>query len=68
MQNCYGSVSSLKPRYRTLLEMRYFMEYSYAEIAKELNLSLGTVKVQLFRSSEILFDLLKNTEMRVSIR
>jgi len=58
------SVSSLKPRYRTLLEMRYFMEYSYAEIAKELNLPLGTVKVQLFRSREILFDLLKNTEIR----
>ncbi len=58
------SVSSLKPRYRTLLEMRYFMEYSYAEIAKELNLPLGTVKVQLFRSREILFDLLKNSEVR----
>jgi len=58
------SVSSLKPRYRTLLEMRYFMEYSYAEIAQELNLPLGTVKVQLFRSREILFDLLKNSEMR----
>lgn len=59
-----NSVSSMKPRYRTLLEMRYFMEYSYAEIAKELNLPLGTVKVQLFRSREILFDLLKNSEMR----
>jgi len=59
-----ASVSSLKPRYRTLLEMRYFMEYSYAEIAQELNLPLGTVKVQLFRSREILFDLLKNSEMR----
>ena len=59
-----NSVSSLKPRYRTLLEMRYFMEYSYAEIAEELNLPLGTVKVQLFRSREILFDLLKNSEMR----
>ena len=58
------SVSTLKPRYRTLLEMRYFMEYSYAEIAEELNLPLGTVKVQLFRSREILFDLLKNSEMR----
>ena len=57
------SVSTLKPRYRTLLEMRYFLEYSYAEIAKELNLPLGTVKVQLFRSREILFDLLKNNEI-----
>ena len=59
----HKSVSSLKPRYRTLLEMRYFKEYSYAEIAEELKLPLGTVKVQLFRSREILFDLLKNTEM-----
>jgi RNA polymerase sigma factor (sigma-70 family) len=57
------AVSSLKPRYRTLLELRYFREYSYAEIAEQLNLPLGTVKVQLFRSREMLFDLLKNTEM-----
>ena len=60
----HKSISTLKPQYRTLLEMRYFMEYSYIEIAKQLNSPFGTVKVQLFRSREILFDLLKNTEMR----
>lgn len=57
------AVATLKPRYRTLLELRYFKEYTYAEIADELNLPLGTVKVQLFRSREMLFDLLKKTEM-----
>jgi RNA polymerase sigma factor (sigma-70 family) len=57
------AVSTMKPRYRTLLELRYFKEYSYSEIAEELNLPLGTVKVQLFRSREMLYDLLKNTEM-----
>jgi RNA polymerase sigma-70 factor (ECF subfamily) len=56
-------VAKLKPRYRTLLELRYFKEYTYEEIAKELNLPLGTVKVQLFRSREMLFDLLKDTEL-----
>lgn len=56
-------VAKLKPRYRTLLELRYFREYSYDEIAQELNLPLGTVKVQLFRSREMLFELLKNSEM-----
>ncbi len=56
-------VAKLKPRYRTLLELRYFKEYSYEEIAKELNLPLGTVKVQLFRSREMLFELLKDTEL-----
>lgn len=58
----HKSISTIKPQYRTLLEMRYFMEYSYIEIAKQLNSTLGTVKVQLFRSREILFDLLKNTK------
>jgi len=59
----HKAVSSLKPRYRLLLEMRYFKEYSYSEIAEELKLPLGTVKVQLFRSREMLFELLKNTEI-----
>ena len=58
----HRAVSALKPRYRTLLEMRYFKEYSYAEICKALNLPLGTVKVQLFRSREMLYDLLKDTD------
>jgi RNA polymerase sigma factor (sigma-70 family) len=56
-------VARLKPRYRKLLELRYFQEYSYDEIAKELDLPLGTVKVQLFRSREMLFELLKNNEI-----
>lgn len=57
------AVSTLKPRYRTLIELRYLKEYSYSEISAALKLPLGTVKVQLFRSREILFDLLKNNEI-----
>ncbi len=56
-------VRRLKPRYRTLVELRYFREFSYEEIAKELNLPLGTVKAQLFRAREMLFKLIENTEM-----
>lgn len=56
-------VRQLKPRYRTLVEYRYFREYSYEEIAKELNLPLGTVKAQLFRAREILFKIIESTEM-----
>lgn len=47
-------VSRLKPRYRTLIEMRYFDELAYEEIAQELNLPLGTVKAQLFRAKALL--------------
>lgn len=56
-------VHKLKPRYRILVELRYFREYSYEEIAKELNLPLGTVKAQLFRAREMLFKMIESTEI-----
>lgn len=54
-------VSKLKPRYRKLIELRYFKEYSYEEISDELELPLGTVKAQLFRARELLFNILSNS-------
>ncbi|MDD4191263.1 MAG: sigma-70 family RNA polymerase sigma factor [Mangrovibacterium sp.] len=56
-------VRRLRPRYRMLVELRYFREYSYEEIAKELRLPLGTVKAQLFRAREMLFKMIESTEM-----
>ncbi|VAW16006.1 RNA polymerase sigma factor RpoE [hydrothermal vent metagenome] len=56
-------VRRLKPRYQVLVELRYFREFSYEEIAKELDLPLGTVKAQLFRAREMLFKIIDATEM-----
>ncbi len=58
-------VSNLKPRYRTLIELRYFKEFSYEEIAEELTLPIGTVKAQLFRARELLYNILKNSEVKL---
>ena len=58
-------VQSLKPRYRTLVELRYFKEYSYEEIAQYLDIPLGTVKAQLFRAREFLYNILKNMEGKI---
>lgn len=55
-------VDKLKPRYRRLVEMRYFDELAYEEIAEELNLPLGTVKAQLFRAREFLFQMMQNSK------
>ena len=55
-------VTKLKPRYRQLVELRYFKEYSYEEIADELNLPIGTVKAQLFRARELLFNILRSSD------
>ena len=56
-------VSGLKPAFRVLVELRYFGQYSYSEIASELKLPVGTVKVQLFRSRKELLQLLKKSEI-----
>ncbi len=58
-------VDKLKPHYRTLVELRYFKEYSYEEIAEELDLPLGTVKAQLFRAREFLYNVLKDSRDRI---
>lgn len=55
-------VSRLKPRYRILVEKRYFEELSYEEIATELNLPLGTVKAQLFRARDFLANMMEKTK------
>ena len=55
-------VSKLKPRYKELIEKRYFEELSYEEIAEELNIPLGTVKAQLFRAREFLANMIEKTK------
>ncbi len=57
-------VNQLKPRYKDLIILRYFKEYSYEEIANELDLPLGTVKAQLFRAKELLYSIMKKKESR----
>ena len=55
-------VSKLKPKYRELVEKRYFQELSYEEIATEMNLPLGTVKAQLFRARDFLASMAEKTK------
>lgn len=57
-------VNQLKPRYKSLIELRYYKEYSYEEISSELNLPIGTVKAQLFRAKTLLYNILIKTDNR----
>lgn len=58
-------VEQLKPRYRELVDLRYFKEYSYEEISAELEIPLGTVKAQLFRARDFLYQILKNSKDKI---
>jgi RNA polymerase sigma-70 factor (ECF subfamily) len=54
-------VDQLKPKYRDLVKLRYFKELSYEEIAELLEIPLGTVKAQLYRSREQLFKIMSGS-------
>ena len=54
-------VEKLRPKYRDLVKLRYFKEFSYEEIAKTLNIPIGTVKAQLHRSREQLFKIMSGS-------
>ena len=55
-------VEQLSPRYRTLIELRYFRELSYQEISDELEQPIGTIKAQLFRAREVLNNIMKRSK------
>ena len=55
-------VEQMNPKYKQLIELRYFDELSYEEIAEKTDLPLGTVKAQLFRAKDMLYNNLKATK------
>jgi RNA polymerase sigma-70 factor (ECF subfamily) len=55
-------VTKLPPKYQRLVKLRYFDELSYDEIARELEAPLGTVKAQLHRARELMYDLVKDKQ------
>jgi len=48
------AISSLPAKYRQVIILRHKRDKSYEEIAEELALPLGTVKVRIFRAREML--------------
>ena len=53
-------VAKLKPHYKILIELRYFDEKTYDEIAEQLQIPIGTVKAKLFRAREFLSQMIKD--------
>lgn len=55
-------IKSLKPHYQTIINLRYFNELSYADIAKKLNEPINNVKVKLLRAKKLLAASIKATK------
>jgi len=47
-------MGELSPKYRRLIELRFFKEFSYNEIAEEMEAPIGTIKAQLHRAKQLL--------------
>jgi RNA polymerase sigma factor (sigma-70 family) len=59
-----GFVDKLKPRYKLLIELRYYDELSYEEIAVRTQIPLGTIKAQLFRAKDLLYEIMKRANYK----
>ena len=58
-------IEKINPQYRLLIELRFFDELSYEEIATKTKLPLGTVKAQLFRAKNLLYQILLPKKERI---
>lgn len=54
-------VESLHPKYKDIIKLHYFKELSCEEIATQLDLPEGTVKVRLFRARELLYNIMSKS-------
>jgi RNA polymerase sigma-70 factor (ECF subfamily) len=50
------AILGLPPDYRVVIELRHFQDLTYDEMAKELDVPMGTVKARLFRARRMLRD------------
>lgn len=54
-------VDNLIPKYKDIIKLHYFNELSCEEIARQLDLPEGTVKVRLFRARELLYNIMRKS-------
>lgn len=55
-------IKKLKPHYQAFINLRYFQELSYKEIANELNEPINNVKVKLLRAKKLLAEIIREKE------
>ncbi len=53
-------IKKLKPHYQEVINLRYFQELSYQEIANTLNEPLNNVKVKLLRAKKLLAEIIES--------
>ena len=52
-------IKKLKPHYQQVINLRYFQELSYSEIAEQLDEPMNNVKVKLLRAKKLLAEIIQ---------
>ena len=58
LQLLRAAVSELPDRYRKVIELRYYEDLAYEDIAERLGLTLANVKIQILRAKQMLSQLM----------
>ena len=58
LQLLRAAVSELPDRYRKVIELRYYEDLAYEDIAERLGLTLSNVKIQILRAKQMLSQLM----------
>lgn len=53
-------IKELKPHYQEVIQLRYFQEMSYQEIAEQLKEPLSNVKIKLLRAKKLLAEIIES--------
>ncbi|WP_010519887.1 RNA polymerase sigma factor [Croceivirga radicis] len=57
-----ANIKKLKPHYQQVIQLRFFNEMSYAEIATELNEPINRIKVKLLRAKKLLSEIITDSK------
>ena len=55
-------IKELKPHYQEVIQLRYFQEMTYQEIAEQLGEPLSNVKIKLLRAKKLLAEIIENKQ------
>ncbi|MFN3755648.1 MAG: RNA polymerase sigma factor [Flavobacterium sp.] len=57
-------IKELKPHYQEVIQLRYFQELSYQEMASQLDEPLSNIKIKLLRAKKLLAEVIKNSKRK----
>ena len=66
LKNLLNCIKKLKPHYQEVINLRFFQELSYKEIAAKLNEPVNNIKIKLLRAKKLLAEIIQRNHEQFS--